>query len=150
MKNFRSVIMFCILASEIPIAYCQQINIYSISTERQTAGDHGYTLDGTFMVNSRIKLLTAFNFGATGVYPKEVIITDGYATIGSLTSVTQLPYNSIFFFGTFNKDDATFKAMTDAEIDSLYEWSKKGGKVIIAEQPPVSALGFNLELQLAT
>lgn len=112
---------------------CQTININSITTSRQTGGDNGYTLDGTRMaVGSRLKLLNTSNFGSTGTYPKNISIFDSYGTIGSLTSISTVPVGNIFFFGSFNKLDASTQQFTGAEVDSLYNWSLRGGKLIIA------------------
>ena len=81
---------------------------------------------------SRWKLLNASNFGFSGIYPKNVSIFDGYDISGSLTGVSTIPTNHIFFFGAFNKLDASTQQFTNAEIDSLYNWSLRGGKLIIA------------------
>lgn len=117
------------------ISFAQTINVQSISTARQSGGDNGYTLNGSEMVNSRAKLLNLSNFGTGGTYPKAINITDGYSTSGSLTQISTVPTNAIFFFGEFNKNDASTQPFTDAEIDSLYNWSKKGGKLIIGADP---------------
>lgn len=139
--KFSFLIVLSTLVQGIPKAWCQQINLYSISTARQTSGDNGYTLDGAFMVSSRQKLLNANNFGSAGIYPRQIVITDTFSTTGSFTSINQMPGIDILFFGSFNKIDATFKSMTAEELDSLYKWSKNGGKMIICEQPPGS--GFD-------
>lgn len=109
----------------------QTININSISNARQTGGYNGYTLDGQFMVDSRAKLLNQNNFGTSGIYPKSINIIDGYATSGSLTQISTVPINQIFFFGAFDLTNPTTQQFTTAEIDSLYNWSKRGGKLII-------------------
>lgn len=108
----------------------QTINIHSISHNRQPNGGQ-YTLDGiTMNGGGRLKLLSTTNFGMGGIYPKAVNIVDGYSTSNSLTQVTNLP-DDIFFFGTFLKSDNTLVQLTNQEIDSLYSWSKSGGKLII-------------------
>ena len=92
----------------------------------------GYTLDGSFMLQgSRAKLMNLVNFGTAGTYSRTVFITDAYGTSGSLSQVSAQPYSTIFFFGAFDKLDAGTQAFTSAEIDSLYNWSKCGGKMII-------------------
>jgi len=106
---------------------CQNININSISTIRQSSGDNGYTLDGFRMTEgSRPKLLNPSNFGANGIYTKVISISDNYGTSGSLTQVYSSPTNSIFFFGTFDKNDTSTQQFTNDEIDSLYNWSLRG------------------------
>lgn len=114
-------------------SYSQTVFINSITTSRQSSGDNGYTLNGTRMTGgSRLKLLNASNFGSSGTYSKNISIFDGYGISGSLTAVSTVPTNHIFFFGSFNKLDASTQQFTNAEIDSLYNWSLRGGKLIIA------------------
>lgn len=110
--------------------FSQTVNIHSITHQRQSNGGE-YTLDGTAMVGSRLKLLSVTNFGAGGVYPKPVTIVDGFLASNSSTQVANFPYTDLFFFGTFIKSDGTLVQFTNEEIDSLYNWSKRGGKVII-------------------
>ena len=113
----------------------QVISINSITTDRQPAtGTNGYTLDGMWMLNTaRQKILSANNFGSFGTYSKSISVYDGYMSSGSLTGVSTLPLNTIFFFGAFNKLDVSTQQFTNAEIDSLHNWSLKGGKIIIAQ-----------------
>ncbi|MBN1180820.1 MAG: HYR domain-containing protein [Bacteroidales bacterium] len=125
--------------------HCQTINIHSISTARQTSeGDGGYTLDGGHMAASRFKLLNTSNFGETGTYNKNISIYDYYFTSGSLKQITQVEGIDIFFFGSFNNSSATFKKFTSDEIDSLYKWSKNGGKMLIAEQGDIDGVFENI------
>lgn len=112
--------------------YAQKIKIYSISTSRQTNGDNGYTLDGHRMYSSRFKLLNPINFSSTGIYPKSISIIDAFETTNSLTQISKIVDDNIFFFGSFNKLDPSTQTFTNVEIDSLYKWSKRGGKLIIA------------------
>jgi len=116
-------------------AHSQTINIHSISYARQTIGDNGYTLDGFQMSSSRQKLLNPTNFSATGIYPKSVNIFDGYVNSNSLINVSTLPTDYIFFFGAFNQNAASLAQFTTEEIDSLYSWSVRGGKLIIGGSP---------------
>ncbi len=109
----------------------QTITINSIDNARENNGFGGYTLNGSFMDNASAKLLNQANFGPSGIYPKRVTIVSGYAATGSLTQVTDLPQNQIFFFGAFDITDPLLQQFTAAEIDSLYAWSKRGGKLII-------------------
>lgn len=130
--HFRYFIFLSILIiSSNTVA--QNISIHSISTVRQPSGDNGYTLDGHLMNESgRKKLLNPNYFGENGIYNKSVTIFDGYGTTGSITSVSSIPKNSLFFFGSFNKNDPSTQSFTNAEIDSIYNWSVNGGKLIIA------------------
>ncbi|MBN1182089.1 MAG: HYR domain-containing protein [Bacteroidales bacterium] len=117
------------------LGYSQTINIHSVSSARQMGGmDHGYTLDGSHMVLSRFKLLNPENFSDTGTYPKNINIFNSYYTSGSLEQITSVDGIDIFFFGWFITTDPSFVPFTESEVDSLYEWSKRGGKMIIAEQ----------------
>src|ERR1043165_8334204 len=114
-------------------AFCQGIVIHSITTARQTGGDNGYTMDGSWMEgSSRAKLQNPYNFGPTGTYHKNVQVWDAYAASGSLTQIAGETTSHMFFFGAFNKLESTLQPFTGTEIDSLYNWSKRGGKVVIA------------------
>jgi hypothetical protein len=73
--------------------------------------------------------------------PKVISISDNYGTPGSLTQVYSIPTNSIFFFGSFDKNDTSTQQFTNDEIDSLYNWSLKGGKAIITTQS--SSFGYD-------
>lgn len=121
----------------------QPINIHSITNQRQpNAG--GYTLDGYDMVtSSRLKLLNTTNFGTAGVYSKSVNIVDGFAGSNSLTQVVNFPYTDLFFFGTFDKSDNTLVQFTNEEIDSLYNWSTRGGRLIICGSSSLGVGGFD-------
>lgn len=123
-----------------------QINLHSISTQRQVSGDIGYTLDGIRMFSSgRAKLLYTQNFGLGGIYAKSISITDGYSLTGSLQTVTSLPYDGIFFVGSFNTLDPSIQPFSQAEIDSLYQWSSGNGKMIITscvQMPPFYDASF--------
>ena len=100
--HFRYLIFLSILIiSSNTVA--QNISIHSISTVRQPSGDNGYTLDGHLMNESgRKKLLNPNYFGENGIYNKSVTIFDGYGTTGSITSVSSIPKNLLFFFASFN------------------------------------------------
>lgn len=132
---------FLILVTLCSKTYSQTLFVQSITYSRQSSGDNGYTLDGIRMSGgTRLKLLNTGNFGSNGTYPKTISIFDGYGTSGSLTSVSTLPLNTIFFFGLFNKLDASTQQFTNAEIDSLYNWSLRGGKVIITSGASLSTI----------
>jgi hypothetical protein len=111
----------------------QLISLHSITAARNPNGlGAGYTLDGTTMTqSSRLKLLNPSNFGTAGTYSKTVSIVDAYGTSGSLSQVYTLPYSTLFFFAAFDKLDPATQAFTTAEVDSLYNWSVRGGKMII-------------------
>ncbi|MFY9307442.1 MAG: gliding motility-associated C-terminal domain-containing protein [Bacteroidia bacterium] len=130
MKSAIYILLSCTVSLKV---FSQTVYINSISTSRQSNGDNGYTLDGLRMTaGSRPKLLNPNNFSLTGIYPKNVLIFDGYSTSGSLNTVSNIPLNNIFFFGSFNKNDISTQPFTLDEIDSLYNWSLRGGKLIIA------------------
>lgn len=123
--------------------YDQGIALYSVTNARQPGPNSGYTLDGEFMQSSRLKLLNPYNFGPTGQYRKTITIIDSFGLSGSLSGVTSLPLNALFFFGAFNLDDGSMHPFTGVELDSLYVWSKRGGKVIIAESSSVPSYTYN-------
>ncbi len=108
------------------------INIHSITTNRQPFGDGGYTLDGNKMPDSRAKLLNASYFGSTGIYNKTISIVDDYLNSGSLENIADSTNIDLFFFGTFDSLNFSLNAFTSAELDTLYNWSVRGGKLIIA------------------
>ncbi len=131
-KNPLKVAIFFGLLTLCFSSQSQTITIHSISQDRQVGGDYGYTLNGQHMnTASRIKLLSPKNFGPAGIYPKTVSITDGYSLSGSLVEVHKLPKGDLFFVGTFNSLDPTMEPFTSAEVDTLYNWSLRGGKMII-------------------
>lgn len=108
------------------------IRLHSITDGRQTGGDHGYTLNGPRMINhARPKLENPAYFSPTGIYPKTILINDSYGTEGSLESITSISGIDMFYFGVFNKLDGSMIPFTNAELDSLYAWSKRGGKMLI-------------------
>lgn len=133
--KLKNSITLVILIVNVFSVYAQTIHIHSIATERQLGGDNGYTLDGDYMTVTRAKLLNPANFSDTGIYKKKIEIYSGYSTSGSLEHITQEDSIDIFFFGSFfGVTSQDFTPFTQAEIDSLYEWSVRGGKMIIAEQ----------------
>ncbi len=115
------------------------LRLHSISTDRQPLGDNGYTLNGSQMVNSRAKLENPDNFGDNGTYGKEILIIDGYQTSGSLTGVGSIPNEDIFFFGAFDMTSNNMEQFSQEEKDSLYAWSKRGGKLIIGASSSAQA-----------
>jgi gliding motility-associated-like protein len=135
--------LFSLLAIFLPsLFFCQTIQVHSVKAARQASGDNGYTLDGYWMGNSRAKLANPANFGPVGIYPKNVFITDDYSDPESLRSVTSLPVNDLFFFGNFEISH-TNPFFSGGEIDSLYAWSLRGGKMIIAAGQLYSPSSFD-------
>jgi Secretion system C-terminal sorting domain/FG-GAP-like repeat len=139
-------------------ANAARINLHSVTTTRQIGINGGYTLNGSYMNNTaRPKLENPDYFGEAGIYPKSVVITDDYGNSGSLGTITANNNIDLFFFGTFSKLEPTLVQFTEAELDSLYAWSKRGGKLIIASSSAVlpfwdptvlnSRWGFGIEFQ---
>ncbi|HKL39810.1 MAG TPA: T9SS type A sorting domain-containing protein [Cryomorphaceae bacterium] len=126
-----SVILVAVLLCSLSVSAQETISMHSITTDRQPLGDTGYTLDGFPMSEARLKLLSTANFGSNGTYEKSIEITDGYAQSGDLESITSAEGIDLFYFGMFNSSEASLAAFTQAELDSLYEWSLNGGKLII-------------------
>jgi hypothetical protein len=134
--------MILVLTSNTLLA--QSIHIHSISTLRSTGFlEAGYTIDGDHMAGSRAKLTNPSNFSDTGTYRKNIVLHSGYTTTGSLEQITGIEGIDIFFFGSFSGSDTDFNAFSQAEIDSLYAWSLRGGRLIIAEQVRQSTYPMN-------
>jgi hypothetical protein len=131
MKNLFHLILLVILSCSISdgIAQNETIHIHSISNDRMPGGDGdvGYTLDGLRMIGARAKLLNPANFSPTGTYSKQIEITDDF----EVESISSIPDIDLFYFGTFNKNNTSLIPFEDTEIDSLFEWSIRGGKLII-------------------
>jgi hypothetical protein len=118
-----------------------KIQIYSIDNARMPMYDHGYTFNGGALNIVKSLLRNDSLFGGEGIYPKKVEINDAFAESGSLTQIGEFNPD-IFFFGTFNWANGSLKQFTAQELDSLYQWSIRGGKLIIATQPASSFTGF--------
>lgn len=127
--------VFCCYAqSEISV-------IHSISDARMQLGDHGYTLDGpTMLSSSACKLLEPINFSPIGTYPNTLTIVNGYVDSNSLASINTISDIDLFFFGGFDKNNASLIPFTETELDSLHKWSMNGGKMIIAGSAPSDSL----------
>lgn len=134
MKTTRILFLFLSLLSSLYTSG-QTINMYCVGDDRQALGDNGYTLNGARMAIARTKLLNPENFSDTGTYKKNIIIHSAFTEAGSLENISEYDDIDIFFIGSFQKEEPSFTNFTEAEIDSLYEWSRRGGKIIIAEQP---------------
>lgn len=127
--------MFILILASIVVninVYAQSINIHSITTTRMSGGDNGYTLNGSHMNSSSApKLWRTINFSATGTYPKKVSIINGYGNSNDLAGISNVGNIDLFFFGGFEKNNSSLIQFTNAELDSLYNWSMNGGKMII-------------------
>jgi hypothetical protein len=138
----RARLAILLIAALTPFySYTQIIHLHSVSDMRDPLGSAGYTLDGYFMQSSRGKLLFPSNFGSSGIYPKSVMIMDGYTHKGDLMKLSSATDVDLFFFGAFNKNDMTNNPFTREEIDSFYNWSLRGGKLIIGASPVIQ--GYN-------
>lgn len=147
MKILYFQLLLALAISGSNLLQSQTINLHSISNERMPGGDTGYTLDGSQMVNSSTaKLLDASNFGPSGTYPKAINITHAYENSGDLESIASAGEIDLFFFGTFEKNNFSLVQFTSAEIDSLYNWSMRGGKLIIAEAANSASFPFDFQI----
>ena len=122
------------------------IELHSITNARMSTGDVGYTLDGLQMVNSRVKLESSANFGPGGRYGKSIQITDGYGSSGDLTALNANPDISMFYFGIFDSGNPSLVPFTGAELDSLHDWSVRGGKLIIGASAPVPGFSWQFDI----
>ena len=141
MKN--SISLFVALLFFFTICEAQVIEIHSVTTNRQASGDVGYTLDGIRMVNHATPKIQNPDLFGDGIYPKYTNLTHGYGVTGDLEAIATIENIDIFYFGTFNKLEPTLNQFTTGEIDSLYAWSKKGGKMLIGGS--ASYLDFNYD-----
>ena len=114
------------------------------------SGDNGYTLDGIWMMGSADKILNTNNFGPNGTYSPQILsIISDYSTSNSLSTINNIQNIDLFFFGSFDKNNSSLIPFTNTELDSLYKWSMKGGKMIIgasSESPPTVPLVTNLSI----
>jgi hypothetical protein len=125
----------------------QTLNIHSIDDSRMWAGDYGYTLNGMHMIyGAAVKLSDTSNFSPAGTYPKNVTITSAYATSGSLENISGVQDIDLFYFGSFDKNNFWLYQFTDAELDSLYNWSVNGGKMIIGGAAAATQFGFQTDI----
>ncbi len=137
-----AALTFCILTNN-----AQTLNIHSIDDSRMWAGDYGYTLNGGYMIyGSTSKLNDTSNFGPTGTYPRTISITNGYATSGALENISSVPDIDLFYFGSFDKNNFWLFQFTDAELDSLYNWSVNGGKMIIGGAAAAPQFGYQTDI----
>jgi gliding motility-associated-like protein len=144
MKKGLAYIMCLLMMVEVCHLRGQTIQLYSIAQARQLGGgDLGYTLDGKWMnKSSRLKILNKRYFGPAGIYPKTVNVIDTFVYSESLRGITKLPTSSLFFMGSFNRIEPAFEDFTGAELDSLYNWSVRGGRMIITSGLVATSGGF--------
>lgn len=120
--------------------------MHSISADSMPSGDAGYTLNGGQMLFSATeKLLNTANFGQDGTYPKSINLTHDYAFTGDLEFIGDSEID-LFFFGTFDKNNSSINSFSQAEIDSLYNWSMRGGKIIIGSAANSSGFPFDFQI----
>lgn len=109
-----------------------KLNITSIKNNRQDTGDKGYTLDGSYMTDTRTKLLSPGNFGLYGTSKFKVNISDAFENQGSITQTALNGLSTdLFFIGAFNKTSlGTTKGFTSNEINEAYNWSLSPNKTV--------------------
>ncbi len=147
MKKTIKNLLIIVTTFSLIVSYAQTINLHSIDNSRMIAGDFGYTLNGQYMMyTAALKLTDTTNFGPTGTYPKSVVITNGYGTSGSLENISSVPDIDLFYFGSFDKNNFWMQQFTDAELDSLYSWSVKGGKMIIGGAAAAPQFGLQTDI----
>lgn len=137
----RKITLVSVLFFVLHFMYAQNINIHSITANRMPNGDVGYTLDGIHMTESRAKLKDSLNFGPAGTYAKTISIVDGYINSDDLQTIGDSTID-LFFFGMFNTSNTSLNPFTAQELDTLYNWSLRGGKLIICGGSPVPAAAF--------
>jgi len=147
MKKLIKYFLTVLLTFGMLTTNAQTINMHSIDNSRMCAGDYGYTLNGMYMIyGSTTKLIDTTNFGPTGTYPRNIIITDGFATSGSLENISNVPDIDLFYFGSFDKNNFWLYQFTEAELDSLYNWSVNGGKMIIGGAAAAPQFGYQTDI----
>ncbi len=127
----KAVLLHFVFLSMFSNMEAQDIELHSVTTTRQPGGDFGYTLDGIRMIDFATAKLWNPDYFGDGIYPKFINLTNAYSASGSLEQITSGDNIDLFFFGTFNKLEPSLNQFTEAEIDSLYAWSERGGKLII-------------------
>lgn len=102
----------------LSIASSNMIRVGSVSASR--SGSYGWTLDGSNMPTTLAKLSSLDNFGPTGTYSSQLLITH----VATLDEATLANFD-VFFIGYWQ--DGTFSA---AELDALFDWVNAGGNLI--------------------
>lgn len=132
---------FFLLITSGVVAQVGTVKLHSIDTKRQPLYDNGYTLNGKHMVMTRALLSNPSKFGVNGVLKKQFVITDAYSQSGELTKVSENDPD-LFFFGSFNLINGSLTPFSNEELDSLYNWSLRGGRMIIGAQASSEAFGW--------
>ena len=103
----------------------QPIRVGSVANARFNTS---WTLDGPQMANTRAKLLNTANFGAGGVVPRLIAITDTATAVGSVNAGLLSAFD-VFFIGYLN--DANANAFTAAELNAFQTWVNGGGTMVV-------------------
>jgi hypothetical protein len=108
-------------------AAAQNIDVLSIANSRFLSG---WTLDGTFMSNTRAKLLNTDYFGAAGNVLRPIVIEDTAATI----TPALLAGVEIVFIGYLYDESAN--AFSNSELNALYDFVAAGGSILVTCDDP--------------
>lgn len=87
----------------------------------------------TNMINGKAKLTGLANFGASGKVNHQLIITNGFGNIGSITSVSQLNAYNIIYIDMYIRNGA-IDAFSSTEINALLSWSYSRAKVLMIQE----------------
>ena len=145
-----------ILLGFCAFTFAQTIQVLNIpDTNRGTStSDVGYHLNGIStsdgsanMINAKEKLTNTANFGSVGTIPHAINIVDGFANVGSITSVSALNGYDIIYVGVYVRTSGA--SFTASELSYLLQWSKQPGKVLMLQEQslfsPVSAqMGYSI------
>jgi len=99
------------------------IEVGSIADSR--FGGEGWTLDGSEMVMTRLKLLNATNFGPGGTVAEAINITD----VSGPIDYTVLSQFDVFFIGYLW--DGSVNAFSNAELVAFQDWVSAGGTMVV-------------------
>jgi len=102
----------------LSVSSSNMIRVGSVAASR--SGSFGWTLDGSNMPTTLAKLSSSDNFGLSGTYPSQLLITH----VATLDEATLANFD-LFFIGYWQ--DNTFSA---AELDALFDWVNAGGNLI--------------------
>jgi len=103
----------------LSVSSSNMIRVGSVAASR--SGSNGWTLDGFNMPTTLAKLSSSDNFGPTGTYSSQLLITHVASTLDEAT----LANFDVFFIGWWQ--DNTFSA---AELNALFDWVNAGGNLI--------------------
>ena len=155
-KLFNKVFFTFILLGFCAFTFAQTIQVLNIpDTNRANfASNIGYHLNGTStsngtgnMINAKAKLISSANFGSGGTIPHAINIVDGFANVGSITSVSTLNGYDVIYIGTYARSSGA--SFTANELSYLLQWSKQPGKVLMLQEQslfsPVSTqMGYSI------